>query len=64
MITYRNLAHGIDEHTVQGDYVGFNTGNGEKLIYSKAELSHASCSAQAKFASISGVECYVVTLYT
>ena len=28
---------------VQGDYVGFNTGNGEKLSYSQAEPGQASC---------------------
>ena len=36
---------------VQGDYVGFNTGNEEKLSNSLAGVS------------ISGVECYLVTLY-
>ena len=46
---------------VQGDYVGFNTGNGEKRSYSRAV--QASCLAVALFLSISGVESYVVTLY-
>ena len=33
--------------TVQGDYIGFNTGNGEKLIYSQAEADRGSCLAVA-----------------
>ena len=49
--------------TTQGDYVGFNTGNVERLIYSQAETGQASCLAVAWFLSISGVQSYIVTLY-
>ena len=48
---------------VQGDYVGFNTGNEEKLSCNQAELGQASCLAVAEFLSISSVKSYVDTLY-
>ena len=32
---------------VQGNYVGFNTGNGKKLSYSQAEPGRARCLAAA-----------------
>ena len=34
-------------NTIQGDYVGFNTGNGVKLSCSQAEYGQASCLAVA-----------------
>ena len=34
-------------YRVQGDYIGFNAGNGEKLSYMQAEPGQASCLAVA-----------------
>ena len=47
---------------LQGDYIGFNTGNGEKLSNSQAEPGQLLGCGLVPF--ISGVEFYVVTLYT
>ena len=44
------------------DYVGFNTGNGENLSYSKAVVMALLCCSLVL--SISGVESYVVNLYS
>ena len=53
-----------DRMHVLGDYVGFNTVNGEKLSYNQAEPGQAmaSCLAVAQFLSISGVESYAHTV--
>ena len=48
---------------VQGDYVGFNTGNGEKLRYSQVARLALLCLDVAELLSIFGVVSYVVTLY-
>ena len=38
---------GESEAPAQGDYAGFNTGNGVKLSYSQAEPDQANCMAVA-----------------
>ena len=48
----------------QGDYAGFNTGNGEKLSYGQGADLAWLCLAVASFFSLSGVESCVVTLCT
>ena len=50
-------------HIVQGDFVGFNIGNGEKLSYSQAVGLAWLCLAAVNFLSISGDEYYAVTLF-
>ena len=55
---YRDALSGV-----QDDFVGFNTGNGEKLSYSQGAGLAWLCLAVAYILYISGVESSILTLY-